>query len=120
MKILPPFCLAALALTAAPAFAQDATSGANLFKQRCQMCHSVVPGQKMPLGPNLAKVVGRKSGTGEFAYSEAMKKAALTWTPEQIDSYLASPPKVVPGGKMVINVADPKIRANIIAFLKTK
>ena len=120
MRLLSPFWLVALGLAAAPAAAQDAAGGANLFKQRCQMCHSLTPGQKMPLGPNLAGVIGRKAGTGgDFAYSEAMKKSGLSWSPALIEKYLAAPAKIVPGGKMVINVADPKQRADIIAFMQS-
>jgi len=118
VRLLSPFVLAILGLAAAPAAAQNATAGANLFKQRCQMCHSLTPGQKMPLGPNLTGVIGRKAGTGDFAYSDAMKKSGLTWGPALIEKYLAAPAKTVPGGKMVINVADPKQRADIVAFIQ--
>jgi cytochrome c len=107
-------------ITAAPATAQDAGSGATLFRQRCQTCHSVTPGQKALLGPNLAGVVGRKAGTADFRYSDAMKKSAVTWNAATLARYLTSPPKVVPGGKMTVSVNDAKQRADIIAFLQGK
>jgi cytochrome c len=105
---------------AAPAAAQDSSAGATLFRQRCQTCHTVTAGQKALLGPNLAGVVGRKSGTTDFRYSDAMKSAAVIWNPATLDKYLSSPPKVVPGGKMTVSVSDPKQRADIIAFLQAK
>jgi cytochrome c len=103
---------------AAPAAAQDSAAGATLFKQRCQTCHSATPGQKALLGPNLADVAGRKAGTTDFHYSDAMKKAGVTWDAATLDKYLAGPPKVVPGGKMTVSVPDAKQRSDIIAFLQ--
>ena len=115
MKRLFPLFIIAMA---APAAAQDAGAGATLFRQRCQTCHTVNPSQKALLGPNLAGVVGRKSGITDFRYSDAMKKAAGIWNPATLDKYLSGPPKVVPGGRMTVSVPDPKQRADIIAFLQ--
>lgn len=120
MRRLFPLCVLVLAVVATPAASQDVAAGASLFKMRCQTCHGIAAGRKNPMGPNLAAVIGRKAGTGDFAYSEAMKKSGLSWTPALIEKYLAAPAKVVPGGKMVINVADPKQRADIVAFLQSQ
>jgi len=110
------FLLSMIAV-ATPAAAQDSAAGGTLFKQRCQTCHSVNPGQKALLGPNLAGVSGRKAGATDFHYSDAMKKVGVTWDVATLDKYLAGPPKVVPGGKMTVSVPDAKQRADIIAFL---
>jgi cytochrome c len=113
-RLFPLFIIA----MAAPAAAQDSSAGATLFKQRCQTCHTATAGQKGLLGPNLAGVFGRKSGMTDFHYSDAMKKAAVTWDAATLDKYLSGPPKVVPGGRMTVSVPDPKQRADIIAFLQ--
>src|SRR5262245_46368869 len=112
------FCLFLLAGAASPAAAQDATAGAGLYKQRCQMCHSLTPGQKSPMGPNLAGVIGRKAGSMDFSYSDGMKRSGIVWDAAKLDPYLAGPTKVIPGGKMAISVSDAKQRADIIAFLQ--
>ena len=111
--------LAVSLLMAAPAYAQNAPAGAMLFKQRCQMCHSVTPGQKAMLGPNLAGLAGRKAASTAYAYSDALKKSALTWDAATLDKFLAGPSKLVPGTRMVISVADAKQRADLTAYLST-
>lgn len=119
--ILSMLSLGAVAATAALAsagFAQSSpVSGDVQFKQKCAMCHSVVKGKASPIGPNLFGVAGRKSGTTTFAYSPALKKSGLVWNNANLDKYLTSPSKAVPGTKMVIGVPDAKQRAAIIAYL---
>jgi len=54
--------LTGLAMSPAPAVAAgDAAKGAVVFK-RCVACHTVEPGKKAGMGPNLAGIVGRKAG----------------------------------------------------------
>jgi cytochrome c len=100
-------------------FAQSASpAGDVLFKQRCAMCHSVIKGKAGGVGPNLAGVVGRKSGVASgFAYSAGMKKANLVWNAASLDRFIAAPAKVVPGTKMVIAVSDAKQRSALVAYL---
>lgn len=103
------------------ASAQGAPNGATIFQQRCSSCHSVVAGKPATLGPNLAGVVGRKSGTATYNYSAAMKKASLTWTKPNLEKYLSGPAKMVPGTKMMVSLSDAKQRAAVVDFLaKTK
>jgi len=92
---------------------------AELFKQRCQMCHMAVPAQPMPLGPDLTGIIGRKAATGSFKYSAALQKAGLKWTREMLDTFLAAPGKVVPGTNMAVSVPDAKDRAVLIEYLST-
>ncbi len=110
--------LSGIVAVAGAGFAQSAPlKGDALFKQKCAMCHSVVKGTASPIGPNLFAVAGRKAGTTTFAYSAALKKSGLVWNKANLDKYLTSPSKAVPGTKMVIGVADAKQRAAIIAYL---
>lgn len=104
---------------AAPAMAQDAAAGAAFFKQRCQTCHTVTPGQAPGLAPNLFGVVGRKAASTGFNYSTALKASGLTWDTATLDKFLTSPMKLVPGTRMLIPVTDPKQRADLIAYLAT-
>ena len=78
-------------------FAADPTSGAAVFKAQCGICHAVQAGKNL-VGPSLAGIVGRKSGTIEgFRYSAANKGATLTWDVATLDKYLTAPRQVVPG-----------------------
>lgn len=105
---------------AAPAQADgDAARGERTFLQ-CSVCHSVVPGVTK-LGPLLAGVVGRKAASepGFDKYSEALKNSRLTWTPAELDRFLADPQAAVPGTKQPVKLANAQERADIIAYLAT-
>ena len=113
---------AVAALAARSALADgDATKGEAIFKRTCAVCHTTEAG-KNKIGPSLFGVVGRKSGSLEgFNYSEAMKKSNLTWTPEQLDAYIADPKKVVPGNRMAFaGLKKAEERQDVIAYLATR
>lgn len=101
---------------AAPA-ATAMPDGGTLFRQRCQGCHSVTPGQNSPLAPNLAGVLGRSAGSTGFNYSPALKASKLVWNRGNLDRFLSGPSKLVPGTRMGIFVPDPQQRAAIIDYL---
>ena len=114
--------LAASALAGGTAFAQakgDPVAGKKIF-MRCVACHAVQPGAGAKMGPNLAGVVGRKSGSASgFKYSAAMQKAKLTWNEATLDKWLTKPSGLVPGTSMAFpGLPNPADRANVIAYLK--
>jgi cytochrome c len=113
--VLAPALLPILALQAAP----PAPDGAALFRQACSTCHAIEPGRKSPLGPNLLGVVGRKAGSGDYAYSPAMKNSKIVWDQASIESYLAAPLAMVPGGKMTVAVPNQAHRAALSRYLAT-
>jgi cytochrome c len=94
-----------------------APDGATVFQQRCAVCHSMAPGPSK-LGPPLKGVVGRKAGSlPGYSYSPAMQKAGFAWTPAQLDKFLASPAKIVPGTKMMLALPDAAMRQAVIGYL---
>lgn len=113
------FGIAVLA-TATPAAAQDANSGAVVFK-RCAICHSSEPNKGPKIGPALNNIVGRKAGKAAgFAFSPALAKSGIVWTTDKLDAFIERPSKVVPGNRMAFGgIADAKQRADLVAFLKT-
>ncbi|KAI8604961.1 cytochrome c-like domain-containing protein [Dissophora ornata] len=66
----------------------SAINGAALFKSRCSFCHTVEPNGDNKSGPNVFGIVNRKAAQKKYAYSSALKKANVTWTPEALDKYL--------------------------------
>ncbi len=114
--------IAVAAVSSMPGIAHasgDAVKGKAAYA-RCAICHGVKAGEKK-IGPTMAGVVGRKSGTlAGFVYSPAMKKAAMVWNEKNLDTYLTKPMATIPGNKMAFaGVSNPADRANIIAYLKT-
>ncbi|HWE99697.1 MAG TPA: cytochrome c family protein [Caulobacteraceae bacterium] len=85
----------------------------------CQACHALQSGQNR-VGPSLHGVIGRKAGTVPgFAYSSANKGSGLTWSQQELYSYLENPTKTVPGTYMTfVGVKDPQQRADVIAYLQ--
>ena len=110
-----------LMLAATPAFAApgDAAKGATFFKQRCMMCHVTAKGAKATIGPNLSGLKGSVSGTGGYAFSAALKKAAIKWDAPVLDKFLKAPSKTVPGTRMITAIPNDADRANVISYLMT-
>ena len=111
--------LAAGAVVDAAPLAGDPAHGKAVFASRCGLCHSAGPDEgEAGQGPPLAGVVGRPAASAPgFDYTAALKKAHLVWTPANLDTWLSGPSKMVPGTAMPIAVADPKTRADLIAYL---
>ncbi len=99
--------------------AGDVARGAAVFKAQCAACHLAKPTDTSPpIGPQLYGVVGRKAGSWDhFKYTDAMKKAGITWNAKLLDEYLENPYAVVPGAAMGLLVPVEKNRADVIAYL---
>ena len=97
----------------------DAAAGEQVFKQ-CLPCHSIGPGAKNKVGPELNGLDGRKSGTVEgFSYSAANKDSGITWSEATFKDYIKDPRAKIPGTKMIFpGVKDEKAADNLWAYLK--
>ena len=109
--------VAAMGLDTTVANAADG-NGAQVFAQ-CAACHSTDGSNGV--GPTLKGVVGRPSASVPgFAYSGAMKRAHVSWTPEELDKYIASPQGTIPGNTMPFaGLSDAGQRTALIAYLST-
>jgi nitrite reductase (NO-forming) len=97
----------------------DAAAGRLVFR-KCQACHSMEPGRNI-LGPSLAGVIGRKSGSEPgYNYSPAMRQTDIVWDAKNLDAYLADPAMTIPGNKMPFpGLKTENDRKDIIAFLSS-
>lgn len=98
-------------------FAADAGHGKDLFTA-CAACHTERPDA---LGPSLKGVVGRKAASLEdFRYSNALKRANLTWDEATLREYLRDPQAKVKGTRMPFSgVPNPSDVDDVIAYLET-
>jgi cytochrome c len=98
--------------------AGDPGHGKQVFA-KCQACHSLEAGVNK-VGPSLNGVIGKQAASNDaFKYSDAMKSAQVSWTPETLDQYLANPKKMVPGTKMMFpGLPKEKDRADVIAYIQ--
>ncbi len=110
-----------LTLGTGPALAADAAEGEKVFRRFCTACHITTAEGPKRLGPPLAGIVGRKTGTIEgFRYSEANRNATITWSAQTLDPYLKDPKAVIPGTIMAFaGVKKDDERENLIAYLVT-
>ena len=94
----------------------DPTRGKALFEKRCTGCHALTQNHE---GPALQGVYGRTSGTAAgFAYSAALKKAAIVWDDKTLDKWLADPDAFIAGNDMDFLVSKPQERQDLISFLR--
>jgi cytochrome c len=101
-------------------FAAEPAAGEKVFKTKCALCHTIEPG-KNKIGPSLAGIVGRPSGSiAGFKYSPANLAAKVTWDEATLDKYLINPKAMIPGTIMTFpgdkNDAE---RGDLIAYLDT-
>jgi glucose/arabinose dehydrogenase/cytochrome c2 len=102
--------------------AGDSNRGTILFQQTCALCHATGLEKRLAAGqgPLLAGVVGRPAASlPNFGYTKALKSSHLTWDAATLDRFLAGPTALVPGTNMVIPVANPADRRDLLAFLAT-
>jgi cytochrome c len=109
---------AALALMSSTAFAAgDAEAGAKTFN-KCGACHKIGPDAKNAVGPQLNGLSGRKAGSTEYAYSDAMKASGKTWDEATFKEFIAGPQKLIPGIKMTFpGLSAEADRDNVWAYI---
>lgn len=96
----------------------DTARGQRIFAQ-CATCHSPEAGVNR-VGPSLHGIIGRRAGTvAGFRYSDANRNSGITWTEQELFTYLENPRARVPGTIMAfVGLRNPQQRADVIAYLK--
>lgn len=98
----------------------DLAAGDNFFERKCSQCHDGDRSGGHAKGPFLWNVFGRKAGSvAGFEFSEAMRKAGVTWDYATLDYYLANTERAVPGKAMNFpGIADDALRAAVLMRLR--
>lgn len=134
------FAIAAFAIAAGPAFAQDegdAAAGEAVFRQ-CIACHVIqndegelLAGRAGRTGPNLFGVFGREAGSVEgFRYTPGFVKAGemgLVWDAENMKPYLHDPTAFLreftgdssARSNMTLKLRNEEQVANVIAYMQS-
>ena len=137
---------AALALLAAPAFADghapsgngDVAAGEEQFNRQCVSCHvvadadgNVLAGRAAKTGPNLYAVAGRQIGSvADFRYGDdivELGNAGNVWTEETFVAYVQDPTGYLrealdnrrARGKMSYQVREEQEAIDIYAYLSS-
>ena len=89
--------------------------------KQCATCHTFQKGGPNGIGPNLYDIVGRpKASEPGFSYSDAMKAKGGEWTIDDLNKFLTSPGKFVPGTKMTFaGLTRGNQRADAIDYLNS-
>jgi cytochrome c len=94
----------------------DPIRGKALFEKRCTGCHALTQNHE---GPRLQGVYGRTAGSvAGFAYSAALKKAAMVWDEKTLDRWLTDPDAFIAGNDMDFLVSKPQERQDLISYLR--
>lgn len=105
--------LAAVGMSQPPATPKQ---GRELFEKRCTGCHAL---DNIKVGPPLRHVFARHSGgDSTFPYSDALKKADITWDASTLDRWISNPDAMVPDNDMSFRLNNADERAAIISYLK--
>jgi cytochrome c len=113
----PLIAVLLVAYAASGVAAGNATSGAQLYEQRCGGCHAVDANRVGPLHRN---VFGRKAGAVlAYDYSPALRASAVRWDEATLNAWLADPEKFIPGQRMGYSVSNAGERSDLIAFLRS-
>lgn len=98
--------------------AADAGAGERVFG-KCKACHKL--DGTNATGPHLDGVVNRAIGSVDgFGYSGALNQVGDSWSPENLNAFLADPRGTASGTTMSFN-GLPKVedRANVIAYIQS-
>lgn len=83
------------AVHASPAVAH----GEQVFQSNCASCHSLAGTQSI-VGPTLNGVIGRRVGSTEFGYSDALSRTRDVWTGKRVVDFAVRPASEYAGSSM--------------------
>ncbi len=85
--------------------------------RRCSGCHALDIDKE---GPRLRGVYGRRAAAVEnFAYSDSLKNARVTWDAATLDRWLTDPAAIANGADMDFRLIDENERKAVIEYLRS-
>ena len=102
-----------------PRYAEADLDNGELLTNACRACHTLGPGQKHGIGPNLHGFFGQPAARhADFEYSEALKASGIVWTPAALEAWLALPTRFLPGTIMPFaGFKGESDRRDLVAYL---
>lgn len=98
-------------------YADPVSHGKEIFDKRCAKCHAL---DKDKEGPRLRNVFGRPvASVPSFQYSDALKKAKISWNEISLNTWLTEPDKMIPDNDMAFHLDSGDDRKAVIAYLKS-
>lgn len=103
----------------------DVALGRRLARGACGACHALEKtdasqAEYREAGPTLWEIVGRpKAAVAGFGYTPAMRAAGGVWSYRDLNDFLANPTARIPGTTMWKLLGTRKLRAAVIAYLRT-
>jgi cytochrome c2 len=94
-----------------------AARGERVFNTNCSSCHSLDSTTSV-VGPNLKRVIGRRVGSTDFAYSDALSRAHDVWTSRRIVDFAVSPSSEYVGTTMKAVSLRPADRRDLQSYLE--
>lgn len=111
---------AAKVIAEAKTLTGDVTRGETVFRKTCGACHTLEPGGRHKIGPNLHGALQRKPATAQgYNYSQALGTAGLEWDDATLTRFVAYPFGVVPQTKMDYWLRSPGDIADVVTYLRT-
>jgi cytochrome c len=102
-----------------PEFAAADPERGELLGLACAACHRFRADQGTLIGPHLQGVFGRSAAAVPgYAYSPALARSGLVWTPRSLEAWLADPAGFVAGTTMAFTgYRTAEDRRDLIAYL---
>jgi cytochrome c len=112
--------IALVDVAAAASANESVEAGRQIFDRRCRSCHGGTGPADSPIGPNLARIVGKKAGAGDSGiHSRAAIDSGVVWDRESLRRFLSVPRSVMSDSIMPVGVSDPTELEHLLDFLES-
>src|SRR5204862_6096729 len=102
----------------APHTTAVAMRGEQVFQSNCAACHSLASTRSVA-GPTLNGVIGRRVGSADFGYSDALSRTSDVWTSRRIVDFAVRPGSEHAGTSMPPVALTPADQRDLEQYLDT-